>query len=230
MSKIRVHELAKELNIESKELITILMEEFNIEAKNHMSTIEDEDAVLIKELLAGRSAEELAAKTEVTKSIVDVYEDELAEQLNNVSKKKKKTKKEEEEALKAEKEKNMENAPVIEIGASITVKELAEKLEKPTNDVIRTLIFQGVMAGINQEIDFETAEKVCTEYEVILQKKEEIQELEVLEIEEDDEENLQKRPPIVTVMGHVDHGKTSNSYNWWSLLKIFLICFNHIFC
>jgi translation initiation factor IF-2 len=209
MSKIRVHELAKELNIESKELITILMEEFNIEAKNHMSTIEDEDAVLIKELLAGRSAEELAAKTEVTKSIVDVYEDELAEQLNNVSKKKKKTKKEEEEALKAEKEKNMENAPVIEIGASITVKELAEKLEKPTNDVIRTLMFQGVMAGVNQEVDFETAEKVCTEYEVILQKKEEIQELEVLEIEEDDEENLQKRPPIVTVMGHVDHGKTS---------------------
>lgn len=209
MSKIRVHELAKELNIESKELITILMEEFNIEAKNHMSTIEDEDAVLIKELLAGRSEEELAKKSEVTKSIVDVYEDELAEQLNNVSKKKKKTKKEEEEALKAEKEKNMENAPVIEIGVSITVKELAEKLEKPTNDVIRTLIFQGVMAGINQEIDFETAEKVCAEYEVILEKKEEIQELEVLEIEEDDEENLQKRPPIVTVMGHVDHGKTS---------------------
>ena len=210
MSKIRVHELAKELNIESKELITILMEEFNIEAKNHMSTIEDEDAVLIKELLAGRSEEELAAKTEGTKSIVDVYEDELAEQLNNVSKKKKKTRREEEEeALKAEAKKSMEEALVIEIGVSITVKELAEKLEKPTNDVIRTLIFQGVMAGINQEIDFETAEKVCTEYEVILEKKEEIQELEVLEIEEDDEENLQKRPPIVTVMGHVDHGKTS---------------------
>ncbi len=209
MSKIRVHELAKELNIESKELITILMEEFNIEVKNHMSTIEDEDAVLIKELLAGRSEENSAAKTEGTKSIVDLYEDELAEQLNNVSKKKKKTKKEEEAELKAEKEKNMENAPVIEIGASITVKELAEKLNKSSNDVIRTLIFSGVMAGINQEIDFETAQKVCTEYEVIVEKKEEIQELEVLEIEEDDEANLQKRPPIVTVMGHVDHGKTS---------------------
>ena len=211
MSKIRVHELAKELNIESKELITILMEEFNIEAKNHMSTIEDEDAVLIKELLAERSEGNSAEKTEVSKSIVDEYEDELADQLNNVSKKKKKTKKEEEEeeALKVEAKKSMEDAPIIEIGASITVKELAEKLEKPTNDVIRTLIFSGVMAGVNQEVDFETAKKVCAEYEVIAEKKEESQELEVLEIEEDDEENLQKRPPIVTVMGHVDHGKTS---------------------
>lgn len=209
MSKIRVHELAKELNIESKELITILMEEFNIEAKNHMSTIEDEDAILIKELLAERSEENLAEKTETSKSIVDVYEDELADQLNNVSKKKKKTKREEEEALKAEAKKSKEDTQVIEIGKSITVKELAEKLDKPINDVIRTLIFSGVMAGINQEIDFETAQKVCTEYEVIAEKKEESQELEVLEIEEDDEENLQKRPPIVTVMGHVDHGKTS---------------------
>ncbi|BCZ48029.1 translation initiation factor IF-2 [Clostridium gelidum] len=209
MSKIRVHELAKELNIESKELITILMEEFNIEAKNHMSTIEDDDAILIKELLAER-AENSVVKTETSKSIVDVYEDELAEQLNNVSRKKKKTRREEEEeALKIEAEKSMEDARVIEIGESITVKELAEKLEKPTNDVIRTLMFSGVMAGVNQEVDFETAKKVCVEYQVIVEKKEESQELEVLEIEEDDEEDLQKRPPIVTVMGHVDHGKTS---------------------
>lgn len=211
MSKIRVHELAKELNIESKDLINILMEEFNIEAKNHMSTIEDEDAILIKELLAERAENNSGVeKTETSKSIVDVYEDELADQLNNVSKKKKKTRREEEEeALKVEAKKSLEDAPIIEIGKSITVKELAEKLEKPTNDVIRTLMFSGVMAGVNQEVDFETAKKVCIEYEVIAEKKEESQELEVLEIEEDDDEDLQKRPPIVTVMGHVDHGKTS---------------------
>ncbi|AGF55112.1 translation initiation factor IF-2 [Clostridium saccharoperbutylacetonicum] len=208
MSKIRVHELAKELNIGSKELITILMEEFNIEVKNHMSTIEDEDAELIKELLAGRSAEITEAATG-SKSIVDVYEDELAEELNKGAKKKKKTRREEqEEAQRAAEAENAEGK-IIEIGESITVKELAEKLNKPSNDVIRTLIFAGVMAAINAEIDFETAEKVCAEYGVILERKEEIQELEVLEIEEDEEENLQKRPPIVTVMGHVDHGKTS---------------------
>lgn len=211
MSKIRVHELAKELNIESKELITILKEEFNIEVKNHMSTIEDEDAELIKELLAGKSPSDLVASAdnaENSKSIVDVYEDELAEQLNKGIKKKKKTKKEEQEEARIAAEAEAEGK-VIEIGGSITVKELAEKLQQPSNDVIRTLIFAGVMAAINAEIDFETAEKVCAEYGVLVERKEEIQELEVLKIEEDDEENLQKRPPIVTVMGHVDHGKTS---------------------
>ena len=205
MSKIRVHELAKELNIGSKELITLLMEEFGVEVKNHMSTIEDEDAALIKELYAGKG--EVSVEGSESKTIVDEYEDQLAEELNKGQKKKKKTRREVEAEKKAAEEAN--NVGIIEIGESITVKELAEKLNKPTNDVIRTLIFKGVMAAINQEIDFETAEKVCTEYEVLAEKKEESQELEVLEIEDDDEENLKKRPPIVTVMGHVDHCKTS---------------------
>ena len=207
MSKIRVHELAKELNVSSKELITLLAEEFNVEVKNHMSTIEDEDAALIQELLAGNA--ETSADGKDNKSIVDVYEEELADELNKGKKKKKKNNKRGEEAVKDEGNSNMEETQIIEIGESITVKELAEKLNKPSNDVIRTLIFSGVMAAINQEIDFATAEKVCAEYDVLVEKKEESQELEVLEIEEDDEENLKKRPPIVTVMGHVDHGKTS---------------------
>ena len=78
MSKIRVYELAKELNISSKKLIEMLMEEFNVEVKNHMSVIEDEDAELIKEFLTGVDTEELKDDNDdKKKSIVDEYEDIL---------------------------------------------------------------------------------------------------------------------------------------------------------
>ena len=117
MSKIRVYELAKELNVSSKNLINLLMEEFGVEVKNHMSVIEDEDATLIKELLGDTSSE-----SEGKKSLVDEYEDELAESLNKGVKRKKKNKKELE---KEQAEQNAEAAcGVIEIGDTITVKEL----------------------------------------------------------------------------------------------------------
>ena len=101
MSKIRVYELAKELNVSSKDLITLLMEEFGVEVKNHMSVIEDEDAALIQELIGENGI------PETKKSIVDEYEDQLAEEVNKGVRKKKKTKKEIE---REEIEKNAEAA------------------------------------------------------------------------------------------------------------------------
>lgn len=209
MSKIRVYELAKELNVSSKELIELLMTEFNVEVKNHMSVIEDEDAALIKELLGEPNKDEATKEVSADNgSIVEEYEEQLNEEVNKGNGKKKKTRKQIAEE-KARREQEFAENTILEIGETITVKELADSLQKPYADVIKNLMFLGVMAAVNQEIDFETAAKLCDKYEILYEKKEVSSELESLEVDAEDDENLVKRPPIVTVMGHVDHGKTS---------------------
>lgn len=97
----------------------------------------------------------------------------------------------------------------IKVGESLSVKELASKLGREVNEVIKKLMMLGVMATINQEIDFDTATLIASEFGATVEElPPEVDPTVIPEIE-DDPASLLPRPPVVTVMGHVDHGKTS---------------------
>ncbi|MSS63330.1 translation initiation factor IF-2 [Velocimicrobium porci] len=98
----------------------------------------------------------------------------------------------------------------ITLPETMTIRDLADKMKQPAASVVKKLFLQGKMVSINQEISFEEAEEIALEFNCIAELEEQVDVIEeILKEDEEDESTLEKRPPVVCVMGHVDHGKTS---------------------
>lgn len=181
MAKVRVYEYAKQHNVSSKEVINQL-KDLGTDVSNHMSTITDEEvSKLDQHFIQGQEVKEDKAEIE--------EETELVEET-------------------AVEESEEEDA--VYYSGTLTVSELATKLNVDTSDLIKKLLFSGVMANKNQDLDDDTVELIASEYGVNLKKEIEIEKSDLLQyMEEETGEDLEERPPVVTIMGHVDHGKTT---------------------
>ena len=108
------------------------------------------------------------------------------------------------------KEEKKEEIKIIQIPDFITIGELAERMKMTASTLIKKLFLEGKMVTVNTEIDFDSAEEIAMGYDIMCEKEEKVDMIEeLLKEDEEDESLMVKRPPVVCVMGHVDHGKTS---------------------
>ena len=215
---MRVHEYAKIISVPSKDILNYL-EEHHVSVKSHMSVLGDD---VIKMLDNKFKEVSQTAKNETSEQSVDAQElfkyEEYAEvkrpHISKANKKKgankKKNKGSNEDRIANVPVKQDETENVVYYNDALTVAELAETIGRPTGEIIKELLMLGMMATVNQTLDREIVEVIASEsgFEVKDEIATDVIEFEKL-IFEDKEEDLSKRPPVVTIMGHVDHGKTT---------------------
>ncbi|MFW5648372.1 MAG: translation initiation factor IF-2 [Candidatus Alkaliphilus sp. MAG34] len=220
MSKIRIYQLAKKIGISNKELIKKL-NELSIDVSSHMSTLDSENANVVMELLAeetdkidtftnDKNKEPNGKKNQtIEKKETEDGGGDLPTRVED----KKNAKDKHKRSGSGDIGKNTEkDEQVIQLQSRVTVKELAESMGKGVSEIIKKLLGLGIIATINQEIDYDTAKTMAREFGLKVELIEDIDSDDVIddiEIIPDRPEDLKPRSPIVTVMGHVDHGKTS---------------------
>lgn len=219
MSKIRVYQLAKKIGISNKELIKKL-NELSIDVSSHMSTLDSENANIVIELLTeetdktdtpldSKNKESNDKKDQSTKK-VKIVDDKEGPPIDTGKEKDIKDKHKRPRGG-ADKKIQSKNGQIIQLQSRVTVKELAEAIDKNVSEIIKKLIGLGIIATINQEVDYDTAETIATEFGLKVELMGDADDgvIDDIEITPDKPEDLMPRPPVVTVMGHVDHGKTS---------------------
>ena len=210
MPSKKVHSVAKSLGLSSAALIELL-KEVGITAKGHMSALTDEE---IKKVKAKISEEKKRVKKEFTRRWTKprtkekkkkISKEEIKEKVKSTLAKleKRETKKH----YRREAPQKIEAAPlekVIEVTDFMTVAELSQALGKPVSEVIKKCMTLGLMVSLNQRLDLDTISILCDEFNCKI-KTVSIEE----QVKTTEEAELVERPPVVTVMGHVDHGKTT---------------------
>ena len=205
--KIRVYELAKQYGVSSKDFVAEL-NRYGVPVKNHMSTLDAETVALVeteRNATKPPSAESPEAKTKPSRAKKKSKKVAAVSTIDEAQVIKSKTEVTAEDTAISE-EKVTTSIPQIQEG--ITVGLLASELGFKGTEMIMRLMKLGIMASINQRLDYATLQAVSDQFRFEAVRKLTLEE-QILQDEPDDTANLRSRSPVITIMGHVDHGKTS---------------------